>query len=125
MLSPGMAAIRVLRLASFLRLAFLCVVGGLCFALGAFSRPVQYSDMVETFHEDPALDERPFTMQDHLNFLRSRELERIRDHSAVSLRSTPVDDVESDRAAYEAFVFVSDYGTFTGANKNHDHHWRK
>jgi hypothetical protein len=56
---------------------------------------------------------------------RTRELERIRDHSAVSLRSTPVDDVESDHAAYEAFVFVSDYGTFTGANKNHDHHWRK
>lgn len=45
MLSPGMAVLRVLRLASFLRLAFLCVVGGLFFALGAFSRPVHYSGM--------------------------------------------------------------------------------
>ncbi len=55
---------------------------------------------------------------------REREEERSRNHPPVSLAATQFVDVEADQAAYE-FTFVNDYGTCTGANKNHEHpHWQ-
>jgi hypothetical protein len=50
---------------------------------------------------------------------REREEERSRNHPPVSLAATQF-DVEADQAAYK-FIFVNDYGTCTGANKNHEH----
>ncbi|CAK9198217.1 unnamed protein product [Sphagnum troendelagicum] len=77
-------------------------------------------EMDEPLEEDPLT---PFTIQDHLNFVREREEERSRNHPPVSLAATQF-DVEADQAAYE-FTFVNDYGTCTGANKNHEHpHWQ-